>query len=51
VLTAVTRVHYEIDDRLHREVKALAATEGKTLKQVVEDALREYVDRHTAKKR
>ena len=44
-------MHYEIDDRLQGEDKPPAAIGGKTLKQVVEDALREYVDRHTAKKR
>jgi hypothetical protein len=45
-------VHYEIDDRLQGEDKAPAAIGGKTLKQVVEDALRgEYVERHTPKRR
>lgn len=36
---AMTRVHYEIDDDLHRQAKAAAALEGITLKEFVEDAL------------
>ena len=35
----VARIHYEIPDALHREVKARAAIEGKTLKQYLIDAL------------
>ena len=35
----VARIHYEIPDDLHREVKARAAIEGKTLKQYLIDAL------------
>lgn len=33
------RIHIEVDDDLHRHVKAQAALEGKSLKQFVIDAL------------
>jgi len=35
----MARIHYEIPDDLHREVKAKAALEGKTLKQYLIEAL------------
>lgn len=38
-MTDVARIHYEIPDDLHRQVKSHAALEGKTLKQYVIDAL------------
>ena len=41
----VTVVHYDIDDELHRRVKAAAAREGITLKAAVEQALREWAER------
>lgn len=42
-MTAVTRVHYEIDDELHRQAKAAAAIKGVSLKQFLEDALRDAI--------
>ena len=42
-MTTVTRVHYEIDDDLHRQAKAAAAMKGVSLKQFLEDALRSAV--------
>lgn len=42
-MTAVTRVHYEIDDELHRQAKAAAAMQGVSLKQFLEEALRAAV--------
>ena len=33
------RIHYEIDDDLHRRAKAAAALRGQTLKEFVEEAL------------
>jgi hypothetical protein len=41
----VARIHYEIDDDLHRRAKAVAALEGETLKRLVEKAIAEYVER------
>lgn len=39
---SVTRIHYDISDVVHRLAKAKAANKGITLKQAVEDALREW---------
>jgi hypothetical protein len=39
------RIHYEIDDDLHRQAKAAAALQGKTLKEFIEEALAEHVKR------
>jgi predicted HicB family RNase H-like nuclease len=39
------RIHYEIDDDLHRRAKAAAALRGQTLKEFVEEALEELVER------
>jgi len=36
-------VNYEIPDDLHRALKIRAAEEGKTLKQIILDALTEYL--------
>ena len=41
----VARVHYEIDDELHRRCKSAAAMDGVTLKEFVVEALRERVER------
>ena len=38
-MTRVVRVHYEVDDDLHRRVKTAAASEGVTLKAYLEQAL------------
>ncbi len=38
-MTDVARIHYEIPDDLHRQVKSQAAMQGKTLKQFVIEAL------------
>jgi predicted HicB family RNase H-like nuclease len=38
------RIHYEIDDDLHRRAKAVAALRGQTLKEFVEEALKELVE-------
>lgn len=38
-MQTLARIHYEIPDDLHREVKAKAALEGKTLKQYLIDTL------------
>lgn len=50
-MTNVARIHYEIPDDLHRQVKSAAALEGKTLKQYVIDALAAAVDRAQKGKR
>jgi predicted transcriptional regulator len=42
------RTTIRIDDDLHSEAKALAASTGRTLSQVVEDALRESLARSKA---
>jgi predicted HicB family RNase H-like nuclease len=47
----VARIHYEIPDDLHRQVKSQAALEGKTLKQFVIDALAEAVRKNERKGR
>jgi predicted HicB family RNase H-like nuclease len=39
------RIHYEINDELHRRAKAAAALRGQTLKEFVEEALEELVER------
>lgn len=44
-MTAVARIHYEIDDDLHRRAKSAAALAGITLKQYLEDALRSSIER------
>ena len=44
-MPTMARIHYEIDDDLHRRVKSAAALEGVTLKQFIVDALRAKVDR------
>ncbi len=46
----VARVHYEIDDDLHRECKAEAALDGLTLKDFVVRALRNEVVRSKAQR-
>ena len=38
------RIHYEIDDDLHRRAKAAAALRGQTLKEFVEEALAQLVE-------
>jgi hypothetical protein len=38
-VTTVTRVHYELDDDLHRRAKAAAGLRGVSLKAFVEQAL------------
>jgi predicted HicB family RNase H-like nuclease len=38
------RIHYEIDDELHRRAKAAAALRGQTLKEFVEQALEQLVE-------
>ena len=38
------RIHYEIDDDLHRQAKAAAALRGQTLKEFVEEALEQLVE-------
>lgn len=38
-MTHVARIHYEIDDDLHRRAKAAAALQGITLKAFLERAL------------
>lgn len=45
VASRVARVHYEIDDELHRECKSEAALSDVTLKEFVVEALREHVKR------
>lgn len=42
-MTTVARIHYEIDDDLHRRAKSAAALAGVTLKKYLEDALRRSV--------
>lgn len=42
-MTAVARIHYEIDDDLHRRAKSQAALKGITLKEYVETALAKAV--------
>lgn len=37
----MARIHYEIDDDLHRRAKSAAALQGKTLKLFLEEALEE----------
>lgn len=44
-MSPVARIHYEIDDDLHRRAKSAAALAGITLKQYIEDALRGSVER------
>ena len=38
-MTNMARVHYEIDDDLHRRAKAAAAMEGITLKSLIEEGM------------
>jgi predicted HicB family RNase H-like nuclease len=38
-VTDVARIHYEIDDDLHRRAKSAAALQGITLKAFLEQAL------------
>jgi predicted HicB family RNase H-like nuclease len=40
----VARIHYEIDDELHRRAKAQAALKGVTLKAYVETAIAQAVE-------
>jgi predicted HicB family RNase H-like nuclease len=40
----VPRIHYEIDDDLHRQVKSAAALKGITLKEYVIQALERAVE-------
>lgn len=42
----VARVHYEIDDDLHRQCKAESALADMTLKDFVTEALQRNVERH-----
>jgi hypothetical protein len=39
------RINYEIPDELHHQAKALAALEGKTLREFIVEALAEAVAR------
>jgi len=41
----VGRVHYEIPDDLHRDAKAAAALEGRSLREFLIEALRERAAR------
>jgi hypothetical protein len=41
-----SHLHGIIDVELHRRLKVLAVTEGRTLSEVVEAAVREYLERH-----
>ena len=50
-MTAVARIHYEIPDELHRQVKSAAALQGKTLKQFLIDALEAAARAETKRKR
>lgn len=43
-MTDVARIHYEIPDDLHRQVKAEAAMRGLTLKDYVIEALRRSIE-------
>lgn len=47
-MATMTRVHYEIDDELHRQAKAAAALRGISLKQFLEEALRAAIDTQSA---
>lgn len=40
-MNGIARIHYKIDDELHRRAKAAAAITGVTLKAFVEEALAE----------
>ena len=40
----VARIHYEIDDDLHRRVKAAAAMRGLTLKAFIIEALQRAIE-------
>jgi predicted transcriptional regulator len=44
-VTRMVRIHYEIDDELHRRAKSIAALNGETLKALIEKAITEYVER------
>jgi predicted HicB family RNase H-like nuclease len=44
----VMRIHYEIDDELHRRAKAAAALRGQTLKEFVEESLEQLVKKAEA---
>jgi Antitoxin ParD len=43
------RINYEIPDELHHRAKALAALEGKTLREFIVEALADAVDRRARK--
>jgi predicted HicB family RNase H-like nuclease len=45
------RIHYEIDDDLHRRAKAAAALRSQTLKEFVEEALDQLVEQAEAEQR
>ncbi len=45
-MAGVARIHYEIPEDLHREVKSVAALQGVTLKAFVIAALQSAVDAH-----
>jgi hypothetical protein len=49
--TMVTLLVRDLDRELHQRLKILAVREGKSLKQLAQDALREYVDRHEQEQR
>ena len=50
-MPTMARIHYEIDDDLHRKVKSAAALRGTTLKQFIVDALAAEVERDQASAR
>jgi predicted HicB family RNase H-like nuclease len=43
------RINYEIPDELHHQAKALAALEGKTLREFIVEALADAVNRRDGK--
>jgi predicted HicB family RNase H-like nuclease len=47
----VARIHYEIDDDLHRRAKSAAALQGITLKEFLERALEAAVSASTPRGR
>jgi predicted transcriptional regulator len=46
--TDVPRLHVEIDTELHRRAKIVAARNDLTLKQLITDAVEQFVDRAEA---
>jgi hypothetical protein len=47
--SAVPRLHVEITTELHRRAKVVAAHDDLTLKQLITDAVEQFVDRAEAK--